>query len=225
MTPAWFQVVQQFDWQSTLRIVVPSSVIGSIVAIGWNSYRDRRVHRRERRDASLEVALSLEKYARTCRAMMHKADWASDEAIRTNNSQPVNGVHVPDFTYPTIEWKWLDHRNTSLLRDFPATVHYAREYVGSTWEYALASDVCDHVEFECAKLAKRALVLASLTRKKHGAARWNPGAADADLERELDELIAARENRRKMVLEQAKPWNTPASANSLPTGQASPGSV
>ncbi|MDH6147587.1 MULTISPECIES: hypothetical protein [Paraburkholderia] len=152
--------------------------------------------------------------------MMHKADWASDEAIRTNSSQPVHGVHVPDFTYPTVEWKWLPHKITCFLRDFPTTVHYAREYVSSTRDYALAPDICHDVEFECAKLAKRALTLARLTRRKHGAAQWNSDMADGDLERELDERIAASESRRKVMLERAKPRNAHMSADPMPTGQA-----
>jgi hypothetical protein len=41
----------------------------------------------------------------------------------------VRGVQVPDFTYPTVERKWLKDKMTSVLRDFPATIHYAREYV------------------------------------------------------------------------------------------------
>lgn len=209
MTPVWFDVVRQFDWQGALRVALPSGVISSIVAIGWNSCRDRRDHRRERRNAALEVALSLEKYVRTCRAMMHRADWASKDTIRTNSGQPVHGVQVPDFTYPAVEWKWLDHKITSVLRDFPATVHYAREYATSTWEYAPVPEVCDELAFECAKLAKRALELSRLTRRKHGAAAWHPGAAEADLERELDERVAARESRRKMMLEQPTSRDAP----------------
>jgi hypothetical protein len=223
MMPVWFDVVRQFDWQGTLKVALTSSVISSIVAIGWNSYRDRRNTRLEGRDAALEVALSLEKYVRTCRAMMHKAKWASAEAIRMNRSDLPIGVHVPDFTYPTVEWKCLNHRTTSVLRDFPATVHYAREYVNSTCEYALAPDVCDDLAFECAKLAKRALVLARLTRMKHGAARWNPGAADADLEQELDEHIASRQNRHKIMREPANLRSTSLSGSPLQTDQTSPG--
>ncbi|MDH6147345.1 MULTISPECIES: hypothetical protein [Paraburkholderia] len=117
MNAVWFGVVQQFDWQHTLRVVFPSSVISSIVTVAWNSHRDWRDYRRERRVVALEVAYSLEKYARTCRAMMHKADWASDEAIRTNSSQPVHEVDVPDFTYPTVEWKWLHPKMRCFLRD------------------------------------------------------------------------------------------------------------
>lgn len=125
-------MVRQFDWQSTLKVALTSSVISSNVAIGWKSYRDRRNNCLEGRDAALEVALSLEKYVRTCRAMMHKAEWASAEAIGMHRSDLPTGVHVPDFTYPTVEWKCLNHRTTSVLRDFPATVHYAREYVNSS---------------------------------------------------------------------------------------------
>lgn len=90
---------------------------------------------------------------------------------------------------------------TSVLRDFPATVHHAREYVSSTWEYALPPDVCDDVEFECARLAKQAPGLAHLTRQRHGVARWRADNADDGLERQLDESIAVREARRKKMLE------------------------
>ncbi|MEX3791379.1 hypothetical protein [Paraburkholderia sp. BR14374] len=212
MTPVWFDVVRQFDWQGALRVALPSGVISSIVAIGWNSCRDHRDHRRERRNAALEVALSLEKYVRTCRAMMHRADWASKDAIRTNREQPVHGVQVPDFTYPAVEWKWLHHKMTSVLRDFPATVHYAREYIATTGEFAPVPDVCDELAFECAKLAKRALELSRLTRRKHGAAPWHPGAAETELERELYEFVAARESSRKTMLEQPTSPTTPASS-------------
>ncbi|CAH2917380.1 MAG: hypothetical protein CPSOU_3033 [uncultured Paraburkholderia sp.] len=201
MTSGWLPLVQQFDWWGTFRMALASSVISSIVSIGWNSHRDRRDHRRERRDAALEVALSLEKYARTCRAMIHRAEWASAEAIRTGSRQPTVGVHVPEFSFPTVEWKRLNHKLTSVLRDFPATLHHAREYVSSTWEYTLPPDVCDDVAFECARLAKQALDLARLTRQRHRAARWRPANADAGLERQLDESIAVGEARRKQVRE------------------------
>ncbi|SIT47988.1 hypothetical protein BN2475_860038 [Paraburkholderia ribeironis] len=56
-------VVRQGDWQGALRVALPSCVINSIVAIGWDACRDRRDRRRERRDVALEVALSLEKTA------------------------------------------------------------------------------------------------------------------------------------------------------------------
>ncbi|MEX3764635.1 hypothetical protein [Paraburkholderia phenoliruptrix] len=202
MASGWLPLVQQFDWWGTFKVALASSVVSSIVTIGWNSHRDRRDHRRERRDAALEVALSLERYARTCRAMMHRAEWASAEAIRTGSGQPTVGVHVPEFSFPTVEWKWLSHKITSVLRDFPATVHYAREYVSSTWEYVLPPDVCDDVELECARLAKQALDLARLTRQRHGVARWRPANADAGLERQLDESIAEGEARRKKMLEE-----------------------
>ncbi|MFP4896125.1 hypothetical protein [Paraburkholderia sp. EG304] len=213
MALVWFDVIRLFDWQSALRVALPPAVISSIVAIGWNSCRDRRVHRRERRNAALEVALSLEKYVRTCRATMHRADWVSKDTIRRNNGQPVIGIQVPDFTYPTVEWGWLDHKITSVLRDFPAAVHYAREYVTTTSEYAPVPDVCDESAFQCANLAKRALELSRLTRRKHGAAPWHPGAAEADLERQLDERVAARESRRKITSEQPTSRQAPVSSS------------
>ncbi|SIT41564.1 conserved hypothetical protein [Paraburkholderia piptadeniae] len=89
-------------------------------------------------------------------------------------------------------------------------------------EYAPVPNVCDDVAFECAKLA---LALARVTRRKHGAARWNSGAPDADLERELDVLIVARENRRNMMRKRATPLSTPMSASPLTTGQTSPGGI
>ncbi|WP_161556776.1 hypothetical protein [Paraburkholderia hospita] len=37
--------MQQFDWRGTFKVVVASSVVSSIVTIGWSSYKDRRNHR------------------------------------------------------------------------------------------------------------------------------------------------------------------------------------
>lgn len=187
-------VLRQVDW----KVVATSSVISSSVALLMGGVKDMRAHRRERRDVALEAALSLEAYARTCRSMMHKAEWAAREAGRTMSYEPLNGVNVPSFQFPErIQWKWLSHKVASELREFPATVHAAREYVASVWEYGDPVDLCNEVEFECAKSAKQALDLARCTRRKHRAAPWKPGAKDSDLERELIDYISSNGEKRK----------------------------
>ncbi|CAE6858246.1 hypothetical protein R69746_07685 [Paraburkholderia aspalathi] len=218
-------LLKQFDWQGTLKIVLASSFVSSIVTLGWNWFRDLRDMRRERRDAALDAALSLEQYARTCRLMMHKADWAYQEGVRSSGGD-ANGIVVPKFLFPPeIRWKWLNHKITSELREFPPTVEHANEQVRAVWEYSVPPDVCAEVETQCAKLAKQALVLARMTRKAHKAAKWIPNTADADLEKELDAFLTKREerereNRAARELALAGKWTTPA--NLSPVKQTPP---
>jgi hypothetical protein len=54
----------QMDWPKWLAIVGTSSAISSIVVLLMQGLKDRVIHRRERRDAALDVAISLEGYAR-----------------------------------------------------------------------------------------------------------------------------------------------------------------
>ncbi|WP_087750456.1 hypothetical protein [Paraburkholderia caledonica] len=201
--------VRQVDW----KVVATSSLISSSVALLVGGLKDMRAHRRERRDAALEVALSLEAYARTCRSMMHKAEWAAREAGRTTSYEPLNGMNVPSFQFPErIQWKWLSHKIASELREFPATVHAAREYTASIWEYGDPVDLCSEVEFECAKSAKEALDLARSTRRKHRAAPWKPGAKDSDLERELIDYISSNGEKRKHRMRDANDFEADLAA-------------
>ncbi|WP_148281869.1 hypothetical protein [Paraburkholderia phenoliruptrix] len=146
------RLVRQFDWRGALRVALPSGVVSSIVAIGWNACTDRR-------------------------------DRAPLRIRRSNG----NG--------------WIREDDVGAVR-LPGDRHYAREYVTTTWECAPVPDPCDELAFECAKMSKRALELARLTRRKHRTAPWNRGVADADLEQALDERTPARESRPKLRPEQ-----------------------
>lgn len=79
----WQQILAlmtQINWPNWLAIVGTSSAISSIVVLFMQGVRNKFVRRRERNDAALEVAMSLEAYARSCRAMIHRADWVRAEA-------------------------------------------------------------------------------------------------------------------------------------------------
>jgi hypothetical protein len=69
--PALFR---QIDWPSWLGYrrahLVPLS---SVVALLMPALKERICRKRERRDAALDVAISLEGYARVCQAMTHRA--------------------------------------------------------------------------------------------------------------------------------------------------------
>ncbi|WP_207005360.1 hypothetical protein [Trinickia mobilis] len=220
MAQEWLEYLKESGWLDVLKVVGPSSVISVIISIGWNAWRDAGQRKGDRKEAALSVALSLESYARICRAMMHRADWASDEAMRTNSYQPISGVKLPDFSFPDkLEWKWLKHKVTSELREFPATLHSTREFLGSVGEYGDPMELCDEVEFECAKAAKQALELARMTRRKHGAVPWKPGAKDSDLERELSDYITRSEEKRRTLRERHKQFAADLKAENALTDQ------
>ena len=197
----WQQVpafLTQIDWPNWLAIVGTSSAISSIVVLAMQGVRDRVVHRREQRDAALDVAISLEAYARVCRAMMHRADWAREEVTRTGNGEAAQSAMLPAFVYPEkFQWRRLSHRVASDLRDFPARIHAGREDLNAYSEFGEPVAFCDEVRLESAKAARDALTLARETRKKHGCVPWRPGAQDADLNRELLAFIAHVEEARE----------------------------
>jgi hypothetical protein len=196
----WQQVpafLTQFDWPKWMAIVGTSSAISSIVVLLMQALKNRVIHRRERRDAALEVAVSLEGYARVCRAMMHRTDWARDEFNRTGNREAVKSAMLPAFLFPeSIQWRRLGHRVVSDLRDFPARIHAGREDLGSFADYEDPVALCDEVSLESAKAARDALALARETRKKHGCVPWRLGAKDADLNCELLSFISAAQEKR-----------------------------
>ncbi|WP_260464010.1 hypothetical protein [Burkholderia sp. Bp8963] len=112
------------------------------------------------------------------------------------------GVSVPAFAYPDkLHWHVLSRNAISELREYPATVHSAREYVEAFREFGEPIDICEQVEYECAKAASFALALARATCRWHGAATWKLGAKDSATERELSEFIKAAEENRKASLE------------------------
>lgn len=187
----------QINWPQWLAIVGTSSVISSIVVLLMQALKARLVHRRERRDAALEVAISLEGYARVCRAMMHRADWARGELNRTGDREAVKSAMLPVFLFPEkIQWRRLGHRVVSDLRDFPARIHAGREDLGSFADCGDPVAFSGEVSVECAKAARDALALARETRKKHGCVPWRPGAKDAELNRDLLTFISAAEEKR-----------------------------
>ncbi|MFM0326362.1 hypothetical protein [Caballeronia glebae] len=190
-------LLTQVDWPNWLAIAGTSSAISAIVVLAMQGLKERITARRERRDAALEVAVSLEGYARVCRAMMHRAEWARDEATRSGNREAAESAMLPAFVYPEkIQWRRLSHRVVSDLRDFPARIHAGREDLISFSAFRDPVAFCDEVSFESAKAARDALTLARETRKKHGCVPWRPGAKDADLSRELLTLIARAEEKR-----------------------------
>ncbi|SAL60604.1 hypothetical protein [Caballeronia telluris] len=190
--------LKQIDWPSWLAIVGTSSAVSAFVVLAMQGLRDRFAHRRERRDAALEIAVSLEGYARSCRAMMHRADWALAEVSRTGSRDALTSVMLPAFLFPErVQWRRLGHKSVSELRDFPARVHAGREDLGSFAEFGDPLAIGEEVGLESAKAARDALALARTTRKKHGCVPWRPGSKDADLSRELVNYISSAEEKRQ----------------------------
>ncbi|CAB3799361.1 hypothetical protein LMG28614_04949 [Paraburkholderia ultramafica] len=218
------EYLQRLSWNAPLTLALASAAVGSVVTLAWISARDARERRRQQRDTALEVALSLESYARTCRIVMHRAVWAAAEPVGPISREASKGVSIPAFAYPDkLQWHVLSRRVISELREFPATVHAAREYVEAFREFGEPIDLCGQVEYECAKAAILALALARATRRRHGAARWKPGAKDSAMERELSDFIATAEEKRTASLERrtesapgrradAQPFQQPLSA-------------
>lgn len=202
MRPEWLEYVQQVSWNAPLALALASATTGSVVTLAWISVRDARERRCQRRDTALELALSLEGYARSCRTMMHKAVWAAAEPHGPQSHEAGKGVTIPSFTFPDkIQWHVLNRQDISELREYPATVHAAREYVETFREFGEPIDLCGQVEYECAKAAMSALALARTTRRRHSVAKWKPGAKDSALERELSDFTVAAEEKRKTSLE------------------------
>jgi hypothetical protein len=214
-------LLRQIDWPNWLAIVGTSSAISSVVVLSMQGLRERVRRRRERRDAALDAAIALEGYARVCRAMMHRAEWARDQVSPSGSSEPAKNVMVPAFLYPdALQWRRLHHRTVSELRDFPARIHTSREDLTSFAEYADRILVYSEVALESAKGARDALMLARTTRKKYGCVSWRPAGNDADLSRYLDAFItAAQEKRHALVQRQGEhmgavtPAFDPASTN------------
>jgi hypothetical protein len=197
------EFLRQLNWNTPLVLALVSGAVGSVITLTWISARDATERKRQRRDTALELALSLESYARTCRTMMHKAAWAAAVPVGPMSREATQGVSVPAFAYPgKLHWHILSRRVISELREYPATVHAAREYVEAFREFGEPIDLCHQVEYECAKAARYALALSRATRRRHGAATWTPGAMDSAMERELSEFIKNAEERRKASLEQ-----------------------
>lgn len=203
-----------------MALALASGAVGSVVTLSWISVKDARDRRRQRRDTAPELALSLESYARTCRTMMHKAVWAGAESARSTRSDAGKAVSIPGFAFPDkVQWGVLSRKVVSELREYPATVHAAREYVEALREFGDPIDLCGQVEYECAKAAKAALVLARATRRRHGAATWTPGARDSALERELVDFIANAEAKREASLRERTPSVASARVELQPLNQ------
>ncbi|GJH21773.1 hypothetical protein CBA19CS22_34545 [Caballeronia novacaledonica] len=196
--PAFLTHIDLPNWPSWLGIVGASSAVSSIAVLSMLGLRNRIILRRERRDVALEVAVSLEGYARECRSMMHRADWAREEVARLGNGDAAKSATLPRFSFPErIQWIRLSHRVVSELRDFPANVHAGRSDLDAFAEFGDPSAYCEEVSLESAKAARDALVLARETRRKHGCVPWRPGAKDADLTRELMTFISIANEKRQ----------------------------
>jgi hypothetical protein len=201
MQQEWLEYLRRVNWNAPLTLAAAAAFISSAMTLTWVSARDIRDRKRHRRDIALELALSLESYARTCRTMMHKASWVAAKPVGALNYEAINGVSIPAFSYPDkLEWRVMSRKAISELREYPATVHAAREYVEAFCEFGDPVDFCGQVEYECAKAAKAALALARETRRRHGAAKWKPGTRDSALDRELSDFIANAEEKRKATL-------------------------
>jgi hypothetical protein len=202
MPQEWLEYLQRLSWNSPMASALASSAIGSVITLAWISARGVREHRSQRRDTALELALSLESYARTCRTMMHKAAWAAAVPTGSMSREVTRNVSVAAFAYPDkLRWNVLSRKVVSELREYPATVHATREYVEAFREFGEPIDLCSLVEYECAKAAMTALALARTTRRRHGAARWKPGAKNSAMERELSDFIETAEEERKALLQ------------------------
>lgn len=202
MRQEWLDALQRLSWNTPITMALASSAIGSVVTLAWISARDARDRRRQRRDMALDLALSLESYARTCRTMMHKAAWAAAEPAGPASREASQSVSIPLFAFPDkLQWRVLSRKVISELREYPATVHGAREYVEAFREFGEPVELCAQVEYECAKAALLALAMARATRRRHGAAAWKPGAKDSAMERELSDFIANAEEKRKAALD------------------------
>ncbi|PTB30853.1 hypothetical protein C9I56_00185 [Paraburkholderia caribensis] len=203
-----------------MALAVASGAVGSVITLSWISVKEAGDRRRLRRDTALELALALESYARTCRTMMHKAAWAAAESVRHSSGDAAESVSVAGFAYPDkVQWGVLSRKVVPELREYPATVHAARGYVEALREFGDPVDLCDQVEYECAKAAKAALVLARATRRRHGAATWKPGAKDSSFERELVDFIANAEEKRKASLRERTPSVASARVERQPLDQ------
>jgi len=202
MHQQWLEYLQRFSWNTPLALALASGAVGSVITLAWISARDFSERRRQRRDSALELALALESYARTCRTMMHKAAWAAAEPAGPMSRETTRTVSIAPFSYPDkVRWEVLSRKAVSELREYPATVHGAREHVEAFREFGELIDLCGQVEYESAKAALAALALARTTRRRHGAAKWRPGAKDSAMERELSDFVVNAEEKRRASLE------------------------
>ncbi|TDN70117.1 hypothetical protein B0G77_3567 [Paraburkholderia sp. BL10I2N1] len=202
MQQEWLEYLERLSWNTPITLTLASGAVGSVITLAWISARDAKERKRQRHHTALELALSLESYARTCRTMMHKAAWAASEPVGPMSRETGKGVSIPAFAYPEkLQWHVLSRRVISEVREYPAMVHSAREYVEAFREFGEPIDLYGQVEYECAKAAMSALALARVTRRRHGVVRWQPGAKDSAIERELSDFIADAEEKRKALLE------------------------
>jgi hypothetical protein len=205
MALQWIEYLKQSGLMDLLKVGSVAGIVSSVITLIWNGVRDAKTSKREARHVALTVALSLENYARDAKRMMHRADWARQETIREHNFAPLENVGLPEFAFPQpLDWKWLNHRIASQLREFPASLHSIRQFLSSEWEYGDPLDWCEEVEFECAKAIKQALELSRMTRVRHGVAPWMPGALDADMEKELTQYIAEYGAKREVFREKQR---------------------
>lgn len=127
MTLQWIAYLKRSGGMDLLKVGGVASVVSSVITLVWNGVRDARASRREARNVALTVSLSLEKYARGARLMMHRADWARQEAARLQSYDPLKDITLLEFAFPEpIDWKWLRHKIASQLREFPASLHSIR---------------------------------------------------------------------------------------------------
>jgi hypothetical protein len=203
MRHEWLEYVQRLSWDTPITVALASATVGSVITLAWITASNARRRKCQRRDTALELALSLEGHARACRTMMHKAVWALTASSAHARHEVCKDVTIPSFVFPDkLDWQVLSQKAISELREYPAMVHAAREHLEAFREFGEPAEFCWQVEFECAKAAMSALVLARATRRRFGTATWKPGAKDSAIERELSDFIANAEARRKASLQE-----------------------
>jgi hypothetical protein len=99
MTLQWIGYLKQSSGMDLLKVGGAASVVNSVITLAWNGVRDARASRCEARHVNLTVSLSLEKYARDTRLMMHRADWARQEAARVQYYDPLKSIALLNFVF------------------------------------------------------------------------------------------------------------------------------
>jgi hypothetical protein len=207
MRHEWLEYVQRLSWDAPVIVSLTSATIGSVITLAWITASNARRRKRRRHDAALEVALSLEGHVRACRTMMHKAVWALSASSNHALHEVDKDVTIPSFVFPErLDWQVFGPKTISYLREYPATVHAVGEHLAALRRFGEPADFCWQVEFECAKAAMSALMLARGTRRRFGAAKWRAGAKGSAIERELSDFISNAEARRRASLEEPTPF-------------------
>lgn len=175
--------------QTLVSAIVSSAVISAVVSQLFSLWKERREQKREAFMLALDAAQTLEQYTRACAQMIVEGRAARNHARYTQDYDPLNGIDLPQFSYPlTIIWKGLDRLLVAELREFPNAVDAARRRIYVQSEYEDPIDGMWDEELEAARLGQRAWALAVKTRRqyewpdaeKHERGEWDIHKALAD---------------------------------------------